>query len=171
MHNTRFRCVCIAVSIEHRSRGHTAEITSKSRVMQRTTVLNWTAAGTVVGSDLYRTTCDTGIDTVFSSPLYTFWQAFKVADKSRVITYEPDGTNSARRLHSGSRVSLISAFLRPVRAPPPISDVNPNTPRSRFDRVRDPKIYTRENAPRPRPRRETINKFQSHRTEEVRSSQ
>jgi len=45
LHNNQFRCVCIAISIEHRSRGHTAEITGGSRVTRRTTrVLNRTGA-------------------------------------------------------------------------------------------------------------------------------
>lgn len=97
--------------------------------------------------------------------MYTFGTSRQI---SRYNLYEPDGTNSARRLYSGSKVTLISAFLSSVsRSPPfsPISNAKPRYTGISFDGVRGPKIYTGENAPR----RETINKFQSHRTEEIRS--
>lgn len=121
--------LCLHSDIDWTSKSRSQEITSKSRVTQRTTILNWIAAGTMVGSDLYRATCDTG-RYGFLCGCRSFGRHL-VADKSCVITYEPDGTNSACRLHSGSRVSLISAFLSQVRAPPfsPISDTNPDTPR------------------------------------------
>lgn len=97
----------------------------------------------MIGINLYRKRSE--VDTVFFAVYIYFQKTFTAIDKSRVITYEPDGTNSARHLHRGSRVSPISAFVFVcVR----VSRSRYRTPiyRHFIDRVRSSKIYTGETA-------------------------
>lgn len=91
-------------------------------------------------------------------------------DKSHVITYTSQMARIPLDVYIAVQRWLFRCFSLSMSRTPVshrYRTLNPRYTGILFDGVRGPKIYTGENAPR----RETINKFQSHRTEEIRSSQ